>query len=97
MEQVPKGKAKMTRYHDIEKILFRDDTMILKVDGKEYSFVLKEISQRLAKASPAERAACEISPSGYGIHWPLIDEDLSIDGLLGVKHHPGPTSAKMAV
>lgn len=87
----------MTRYHNIEKVLFQDDTMILKVDGKEYSFALKNISQRLAKASSAERAAYEISPSGYGIHWPLVDEDLSIDGLLGVKHHPGPTRAKMAV
>ena len=27
-------------------------------------------------------------PSGYGIHWPLIDEDLSIDGLLGIVHTP---------
>jgi len=30
----------------------------------------------------------EISPSGYGIYWPLIDEDLSIDGLLGIVHAP---------
>jgi hypothetical protein len=25
---------------------------------------------------------------GYGIHWPLIDEDISIDGLLEVIHQP---------
>jgi uncharacterized protein DUF2442 len=97
MEQVPEGKVIMTRYHNIEKVLFQDDNMKLKVDGKEYSFALQDISQRLAKATPAERAAYEISPSGYGIHWPLIDEDLSIDGLLGVKHRPGSPSAKMAV
>jgi hypothetical protein len=24
----------------------------------------------------------EISPSGYGIHWPDLDEDLSIDGMI---------------
>jgi len=30
----------------------------------------------------------EISPSGYGIHWPLLDEDLSVDGLLGIIHAP---------
>jgi hypothetical protein len=30
----------------------------------------------------------EISPSGYGIHWPDVDEDLSIDGLIGVTHAP---------
>jgi hypothetical protein len=86
-----------TWYHDIEKVLFQGDAMILVVDGEEYSFALKDISQRLAKASPAERATHEISPSSYGIHWPLIDEDLSIDGLLGIKHRPGSPGAKMAV
>ncbi|MBF0567096.1 MAG: DUF2442 domain-containing protein, partial [Nitrospirae bacterium] len=30
----------------------------------------------------------EISPSCYGIHWPLLDEDISIDGLLGIVHAP---------
>ncbi|MBN2442246.1 MAG: DUF2442 domain-containing protein [Spirochaetales bacterium] len=29
-----------------------------------------------------------MSPSGYGIHWPGQDEDLSIDSLLGIHHHP---------
>ncbi|MDP2982675.1 MAG: DUF2442 domain-containing protein [Candidatus Latescibacter sp.] len=28
----------------------------------------------------------KIQPSGYGIHWPLIDEDIAIDGLLGIVH-----------
>jgi len=23
-----------------------------------------------------------VSPSGYGIHWPELDEDLSIDGMI---------------
>ncbi len=87
----------MTRYHEIEKVLFKEEIMIIMVDGKEYSFALKDISPRLAKASPAERAAYEISPSGYGIHWPLIDEDLSIDGLLGVKHQPRRSNSKMTV
>lgn len=87
----------MTKYHDIGKVLFKGNTMILAVDGKEYSFALTDISQRLSKASPAERSVFEISPSGYGIHWPLIDEDLSIDGLLGISHKPRSSSAKMAV
>ncbi|MBV9991792.1 MAG: DUF2442 domain-containing protein [Alphaproteobacteria bacterium] len=35
------------------------------------------------KAAPMEaRAAWEPAAAGHGIHWPLIDEDLSIDGLL---------------
>jgi hypothetical protein len=52
------------------------------VDGQTYDFPLVEISQKLANANEKERTAYQISPSGYGIHWPLIDEDLSINGLL---------------
>jgi len=26
----------------------------------------------------------EISPSGYGIHWPDVDEDISIKAFLGI-------------
>ncbi|MGA2589252.1 MAG: DUF2442 domain-containing protein [Bryobacteraceae bacterium] len=39
-------------------------------------------SDRLARASAAERSQAELSPSGYGIHWPLIDEDLAVGPLL---------------
>ena len=78
----------MKKNHDIKKIDFQGDTLILQVDGKEHRFKIKEISKRLAVASCVEREKYEISPSGYGIHWPLIDEDLSIDGLLGIKHSP---------
>jgi len=78
----------MDRAHDVKKLSFEKDRMRLKIDGKEHVFDLREISQRLLEASTEERSTYEISPSGYGIHWPLIDEDLSIDGLLGVKHTP---------
>jgi hypothetical protein len=37
---------------------------------------------RLAAASPADRANWEPSAAGLGIHWPAIDEDLSVEGLL---------------
>jgi hypothetical protein len=39
---------------------------------------------RLAKADPKERQTWEPCAAGLGIHWPLIDEDLSIEGLLRV-------------
>ena len=42
----------------------------------------KKCSKRLASATERERLNAELSPGGYGIHWPLIDEDLSINGLL---------------
>lgn len=78
----------MTKYHDVQGIIFKNNKMHIKVDGKNYVFLLEKISKKLANASKLEQERFEISPSGYGIHWPLIDEDLSIDGLLGIKHTP---------
>lgn len=76
----------MNKYHKIQKMSFARERLLLTVDGKEYSLPLADISERLVNASRAEREKFEISPSGYGIHWPLIDEDLSIDGLIGMEH-----------
>ena len=78
----------MKKYHEIEKVAFEGNSLLLKVDGKDHRFALADVSSRLLAASPTERSRFEISPSGYGIHWPFIDEDLSIDGLLGVTHFP---------
>ncbi len=78
----------MKKYHDVTSISFTDSEMIIEVDGFRREFSIKEISDRLSEASEEEKNRFEISPSGYGIHWPLIDEDLSIDGLLGIVHTP---------
>ena len=37
---------------------------------------------RLAHGTPAERANFQLSGAGHGIHWPELDEDLSVAGLL---------------
>ena len=37
---------------------------------------------RLLNASDSERNAWEVAGGGYGIHWPALDEDLSVEGLL---------------
>lgn len=68
--------------HKIETIHFNQDFIILNIDGNELTIPLDKLSSRLKSASEIERAFYKISPSGYGIHWPLIDEDLSIDGIL---------------
>ncbi len=76
------------KLHDVQRLVFTENALELIVDGEIKHFVLSEISPRLARATPAERERYEITPSGYGIHWPLIDEDLSVDGLLGITHVP---------
>lgn len=68
--------------HDIQRVAFEGQTMVLEVDGRNYRLPLAEVSPRLASASEAERNFFRVSPSGYGIHWPELDEDLSVDGLI---------------
>lgn len=37
---------------------------------------------RLRKGTPEQRAQCEIAGGGISLHWPELDEDLSVAGLL---------------
>jgi len=76
------------KHHRITGLHFEGNFMILTIDGQKKRFKLSEVSPALHRASEQEKNAFEISPSGYGIHWPLLDEDLSIDGLLGIPHKP---------
>jgi hypothetical protein len=78
----------MNKHHDIGNIQFDGDFVELTIDGSEKRFELKKISPLLHKATEMERNTLEVSPSGYGIHWPLLDEDISIDALLGIANAP---------
>ena len=78
----------MKKYHDISDLKFENGFFVITIDGEPKRFQLNKISPVLEKASKEERNTFEISPSGYGIHWPLLDEDISIDGLLGIVHTP---------
>ena len=80
----------MDKHYKTIKVSFEDDTMVLQVDGKTHLIDITRQSQRLTMASPAQRQHYVVSPAGYGIHWPQIDEDLSIDGLIGIEHTPPP-------
>ena len=51
------------------------------VDGRRLSVPLVWFA-RLLRATPEQRANWELLGDGEGIHWPLIDEDLSVEGLL---------------
>jgi hypothetical protein len=51
------------------------------VDGRIVSVPLAW-SWRLSEATPAQREHFEIIGDGYGVHWPDVDEDLSVEGML---------------
>jgi hypothetical protein len=84
--RVSKEAAAMKAYHDIRNLHFSGEYMVLTVDGTEKRLRIKEVSPALEHASEEQRNTFDISPSVYGIHWPLLDEDIAVDGLLGITH-----------
>jgi hypothetical protein len=72
----------MITAYTIQDIIFENDMLILIVDDKVLKIPIGTISKKLLSASIAERKFFIVSPSGYGIHRPLIDEDLSVEVML---------------
>ncbi len=72
----------MEKAYDIKQIHFENEYIILTFNNQILKLKMSDISPKLAKATKHEREDFKISPSGYGIHWRLLDEDLSINGLL---------------
>ncbi len=62
--------------------------LIVEKGGKIFRFEVKKISERLANAFEEQLNQFTVSPSGDGIHWNLIDEDISIPALLNEPLEP---------
>jgi hypothetical protein len=58
-----------------------DELSVLLADGRRVSAPLAWFP-RLLRASPGQRVRFEIIGEGRGIHWPDVDDDLSVAGLL---------------
>lgn len=78
----------MKKHHGVKDLSFKNGRMSVRIDGVVHTFALVDVSPKLARATMNDRMNFEISPSGYGIQWPALDEDLSVDGLLGIVHVP---------
>lgn len=72
----------MEKAYHIKGIKFDNGYLSLMIDNHLVEIKLADISKKLANATTQERNDFKISPSGYGISWRLLDEDLSINGLL---------------
>ena len=59
---------------------FDDDGMWVNLDDGRVIAVPLASFPRLLTATPEHRTQFELSPCG--IHWEVLDEDISIDGLL---------------
>ena len=72
----------------IENVRFQNDRMSVDlVDGRTITVPLAWYP-RLRGATAAQLEGWRLAGGGYGIHWPEIDEDLSVEGLLGGARAP---------
>jgi hypothetical protein len=65
----------------IEVACTEDKLIVDLADGRSISVPLAWYP-RLLHATPLERDNWQIAGAGFGIHWPDVDEDLSVEGLL---------------
>ena len=73
----PAGAQAMTIWFASERLWVR------LADGRELGIPL-EWFPRLAGAEAAQRDRWELIDQGFGIHWPDLDEDVSVLALLGL-------------
>ena len=72
----------------IQQVRVTEDEIIAHLaDGRVISVPLTW-SWRLSEATPRQRAHFRLIGSGQGVHWPEVDEDISVEGMLhGVPAH----------
>ena len=78
-------------------VWFAADRLWLRLaDGRELGVPL-EWFPRLAGAAGAQRDRWELTDQGFGVHWPELDEDVSVLALLGLpdrRPRPGRRRAR---
>jgi len=74
------------RMAQAETVEVTEDSIVVNlVDGRTLSVPIAWYP-RLAHGTKTERANWRLIGRGEGIHWPDLDEDISIDGLLAGRH-----------
>lgn len=66
----------------IVSVTISDDTLAVDLEDGRTIAVPIGWYPRLAYGTAAERAKFRISGAGYGIHWPDLDEDIGVEGLI---------------
>ena len=77
-----------------QQVSVTEDTLVVHlVDGRTISVPVTWYP-RLAHGNQAERANWRFIGEGEGIHWPDLDEDISVEGLLAGRRS-GETQASL--
>ena len=73
--------AEATPARTVQVVVTEDTLSVDLEDGPTISVPIGWFP-RLVHGTPAERANSEISGAGLGIHWPDLDEDIGVEGLI---------------
>lgn len=72
-------------------VITENDLIVSLADGRSLSVPIAWYP-RLANATPEQRQNWKILGPGVGFHWPDVDEDLSVEGMLLGAPAPGVRS-----
>ena len=72
-----------------------DEIIVYLADGRVVNVPLAW-SWRLSEATPSQRANFRLIGTGQGIHWPELDEDISLEGMLHGEPAHSPRSGHAA-
>jgi hypothetical protein len=79
MDTISKEKIIAIKKKDVG---IKGDALVITFRGKQYHFPFNKLSKKLLTATKTQRDNFKVSPSGYGIHRPELDEDLAFAPML---------------
>ncbi len=84
----------MEKLYDISDVALNGHILSFKVNSISVTCDLARVSDVLAKATKEQVTNMIVDPVGVGFHWPALDEDLSVNGILRELGIKLPTSEK---
>lgn len=74
--------AVLTMLPKIVQVAVSDDTLTVDLDDGRTIAVPIGWYPRLAYGADTERGNIHIAGAGFGLHWPDLDEDIGVEGLI---------------
>lgn len=66
----------------VKNVAVTNDLLVVRLENGRTLSIPIGWYPRLAHGTAEERQNFQISGAGYGIHWPDLDEDIGVEGLL---------------
>ena len=76
LEQASQVRARAARYDAHKRLI-----VVELINGSSFAFP-PSLAQGLSDASSADLSVIEVTPMGSGLHWPNLNADLTVEGLL---------------